>query len=138
MAKRKVKRLIVAILATAALLSCKNPVAAERVIILIDDYLVESGRYIFYWNGKDDDKRYVEPGDYIIVLEIKDFQQQETVTAVKGGLPNENNQARFEPGFWQDHELQSPFPNPFKVQSGVNIPILLSGPARIKIVIYKG
>jgi hypothetical protein len=122
-------------------LTCKNPLREDKkkqqIIILIDDRFVEGGKYVFYWDGKNDDKQYIEPGDYIIVLEVKDWQEQEIVTALKGGAANENNQARFEPSFWQYNELQPPFPNPFKVQSGVNIPILLSGPSRAKITIYK-
>ncbi len=117
---------------------CSNPVSHEKVILLIDEYLSESGRYVFYWNGMDENKKYVDPGDYIVLFEIKDWQQQETITAVKGGVPNENNQSHFEPGFWQYNELEAPYPNPFKVQSGVNIPILLARPARVKIAIYKG
>jgi hypothetical protein len=117
--------------------TCKNPVSLDKIIILIDDYLIDGGRYVFYWNGLDDDKKPVAPGDYIVVFEIKGWQEQESVTAIKGGQANENNQARFEPGFWQYNELQRPFPNPFKVLSGVNISILLSGASRVKITIYK-
>lgn len=118
-------------------LTCKNPVSLDKMIILIDDYLVDGGRYVFYWNGMDENRKYVDPGDYVVVFEIKDWQEQETVTAIKGGVANENNQARYEPSFWQYNELQPPFPNPFKVQAGINIPILLSGPSRVKITIYK-
>lgn len=120
------------------LVSCKNPVSAQKVIILIDDYLIDGGKYVFYWDGKNEDKQYVEPGDYVVVLEIKDWQQQEIITAIKGGSPGENNQSHFEPGFWQYPELLEPFPNPFKVQSGVNIPILLPGSSRVRITIFKG
>jgi hypothetical protein len=118
-------------------LTCNNPVSLDKMIILIDDYFIDGGRYVFYWNGLDDNKKLVAPGDYIVVFEIKDWQEQETVTAIKGGTANENNQARFEPSFWQYNELQPPFPNPFKVQSGVNISILLIGPSRVKITVYK-
>lgn len=136
------QRIIIFILFTLSLtLSCQNPLKEEKkkekVITFIDDYLIDGGKYYFYWNGMDENRTFVDAGDYIVLFEVKDLQMQEMVTAQSGGTPNENNVSRFEPSFWRDNELLEPFPNPFKVQSGLNVPIHLASAARVKISIYK-
>lgn len=139
--KAKLIILCVVTLAAFIALQCSNPLEEEkkkeRVLLFIDDYLVDTGRYIFYWDGKGEDRNYVAPGKYIILLEIKDWQDQEYVEVKEGGKAGENDKSRFEPGYWIDNDLQEPFPNPFRVKSGVNIPILLSAPGHVKISIYK-
>ncbi len=133
--------LILLILTGLLCLFCKNPFKEERkkerIIILVDDYLGETGRYIFYWEGKNDKKQYIEPGEYIVLLEIKNWQDQTIVTAQKGGKEGANNESRFEPGYWMYHDLEDPYPDPFKIKDGVNIPVLISEPARIILSVYK-
>ncbi len=123
------------------LFACENPLKEEqkkeRVLIFADDYLAETGRYVLYWDGKNEQRKYVEPGRYIVLLEIKDWQDQEYIVAEPGGKPQENNRARFEPGYWLSNDLETPFPDTFRVESGTNIPIVLSAPNRVKISIYK-
>ncbi len=127
----------------AALLSiqCSNPFKSEEkkelVIHLVDDYFPYTGRQIFYWDGRDKNKKYVEPGRYIVLLTIKDWQDQLYIEVEPGGKEDANNEEHLEPGFWANYELEPPYPDPFQVQSGVNIPVLISQPARIKIDIYK-
>ena len=132
--------LIVLVVGIAAI-KCSNPFKTEKkkelVLLFIDDYLVDIGRYIFFWNGKDDKNEFVAPGKYIVLLEIKSWQDQEYVTAEEGGKERANDQSRFEPGYWLYDDLQTPFPDTFFVKSGVNIPILLSSPGHVKISIYK-
>ena len=122
-------------------IECSNPFKIEKkkelVLEFIDDYLADTGRYVFFWNGKDDKNEFVTPGKYIVLLEIKSWQDQEYVTAEEGGKERTNDQSRFEPGYWIDDDLQTPFPDTFFVKSGVNIPILLSKPGHVKISIYK-
>jgi len=133
--------LITIILLGFHFLFCENPFKEERkkerINILVDDYLLETGRYIFYWEGKNDKKEYIEPGEYIILLEIKNWQDQTIITAQKGGKESANDESRFEPGYWLYHDLEDPFPDPFRIKAGVNIPVLISEPARIKLSVYK-
>ena len=132
--------LIVVILVTLTW-RCENPLSEEKkkqqVLLFIDDYFPEIGRYFFYWDGKDENRKYVNPGRYIVLLEIKDFQDQHYITIEEGGKPNQNDKSHFEPGFWTYTELEPTDPNPFKVQSGTNIIMRLSEPSRVKIRIYK-
>ncbi|MBN1466175.1 hypothetical protein JXA02_10455 [candidate division KSB1 bacterium] len=120
---------------------CSNPLKNEEkkelVIHFIDDVFDLTGRYVFFWDGKDEHKKYVEPGKYIILLSIRDWQDQTFVSVEADGKPNANDSSRFEPGFWLNHELEAPYPDPFQVQAGVNIPVLIAEPARIRINIYK-
>lgn len=141
---RRLTNILISILLTILFLSClncKNPFKEEKkkqeIIILVDDYLIESGRYILFWDGKDKNKKYIEPGKYIVFLEIKDWQDQEFITAETGGKVGKNNKSRFEPGFWYSPDLEEPFPNPFQIKSGVNIPVLISEPSRVKLTIFK-
>jgi len=125
------------------LLSCKNPFKSEepkkqRIIILMNnEYLAEPGRYVAYWNGKDDKGAFIKAGKYIVLMEAKDFSDQTTMTAVEGGKPDDNNNQHIEPGFWTRYELEKPFPDPFHILSGVNIPFLAPDAGRVKITIFK-
>jgi len=140
----KAKRIgVILVLLFVGLISvkCSNPFKTEKrkelVLEFINDYLPDIGRYVFFWDGRDDKNSFVTPGKYIVLLEIKGWQDQEYVTAEEGGRERANDQSRFEPGFWIDDDLQTPFPDTFFVKSGVNIPILLSSPGHVKISIYK-
>lgn len=120
---------------------CKNPLKEEKkkelVIILLHEYLAETGRYIVYWDGKDKNGKYVQPGKYYYVMEVKSFQDQDVMVAEAGGKLGKNNEQHFEPGFWNDFELGQAYPNPFRILEGVNIPIIVSEPATVKLTIFK-
>jgi len=135
----------VALLLLAAMLSlqCKNPFKSEeaqkqRILILVNnEYLAETGRYVAYWDGKNSNGQYIVAGKYIVLMEAKNFNDQTFVTAEEGGKTGGNNHQHLEPGFWSHYELEAPYPNPFKIQSGVNIPFLVPQAGRVKISIYK-
>lgn len=140
--KIKITSIIVILLAVLIFTgNCSNPFKEENkkelVLEFINDRFDFPGRFILFWDGKDEKGNFVTPGRYIVLLEIKSWQDQEYVTVEEGGKDRANDQSRGEPGYWIDHDLQEPFPNPFRVQSGVNIPILLSSPSYVKISIYK-
>jgi len=125
----------------SGLLFCSNPAKEDskkqRVRLLVDDVFDETGRYTFYWDGKDDNKKYVEPGRYIYAMQTKEYDSWEYITVKAGGKTGVNNEEHFEPGFWNSFELEAAYPNPFELQSGANIPFLVSETARVKIIIYK-
>jgi len=133
--------LILLLCAVLISLQCSNPFKSEEkkelVIHLVDDYYPYTGRQIFYWDGRDKKKNHIEPGRYIVLLTIKDWQDQLYIEATPGGKLEANNEQHLEPGFWASFELEPPYPDPFQVQAGVNIPVLIASPARIKIDIYK-
>ncbi|MBN1999531.1 hypothetical protein JW935_18400 [candidate division KSB1 bacterium] len=106
---------------------------------LIYDYFSEDdlGKWIFFWDGKNDKGNYIEPGKYIYVLEIGRFSDQDFVLAEDGGKNESNNQGHFEPGFWNDFELGRAFPDPFKIRDGVNIPVFLSEAGTVRLTIYQ-
>ncbi|MBN1541168.1 hypothetical protein JW992_03410 [candidate division KSB1 bacterium] len=119
---------------------CKNPLAEEKkkplVRELLNENLAELGRYIVYWDGKDKNGKYIEVGEYIVLLELNGYQEQDFVTAQIGGKPGFNNQGNLIPGFYDATHLETPFPDPFEILSGVNIPFTLHQPARVKLQIY--
>jgi len=132
---------IIIIVASFGILRCSNPADKEKerivIRILVDDYLEDTGRYVFYWDGKDKNRKYITPGKYIYAIQTKTFQDFDYFTAEAGGKEGENNEEHLEPGFWNDFELEKAYPDPFKIMSGVNIPFLLSEPAKVKITIYQ-
>ena len=140
MKKRHVAIILVFFLVLFSL-QCSNPLdeneKKELVLHFIDDVFDLSGKYIFFWDGKDENKQHVEPGRYIILLSIRDWQDQTYVSIDPGGKLEANDESHFEQGYWLNHELLPPYPDPFQVQSGVNIPVLIAEPARVKINIYK-
>ncbi|HPM97291.1 MAG TPA: hypothetical protein PL021_04525 [bacterium] len=119
---------------------CKNPFAEEKkkplVRELLNEYLAEPGRYIVYWDGKDKNGKYVEIGEYIVLLEFGNHQEQDFITAQVGGKPGFNNQGNFIPAFFVATHLETPFPDPFQLLSGVNLPFALHEPAQVKLQIY--
>ncbi len=122
-------------------LTCENPLKEEKkkepVRILVEDYLDGAGKYIFFWDGKNTEGKFVSPGKYIYALEIKDWQDQDYVEALAGGKIGQNNEAHFEAFISNYDELLRAYPDPFQVQSGVNIPVVLKAPAFIELSIYK-
>jgi len=138
---KKFINIFILFLVILSVISCKNPFKEEKkkepVIILLHEYLEESGKYIVYWDGKDENGKYVQPGRYIYLMEVKTFQDQDVMTAEAGGKLGKNNEQHFEPGFWTDFELGHAYPDPFKILEGVNIPIIVSQPATVKLSIYK-
>jgi hypothetical protein len=129
------------IFAAATISGCKNPFSSEKkkelVRILVDDYLDDPGIWVFYWDGKDKNQKYVSPGKYILFLEVGQFQDQDFVNAESGGKPGKNIDEHYEAGFFSHFEIGQSYPDPFKVAEGVNIPIVVPESARIKLSIFR-
>ena len=138
---KKLSLFLMIIFVIVTTITCSNPfeeeTLKEEVIVLLHEYLGESGRYVIYWDGKDKNDKYISPGKYIYLLDIKGVQDQDYLRALEGGKPGENNEGHFEPGVWTHTELQPAYPDPFKVYAGINIPFLLSVPGTVKLTIYK-
>jgi len=125
----------------AALLSCKNPLKDEKKKELVIEkifYSAPMGRHIYYWDGKDKNEKYVSPGKYIVVMEVKQFQDQDTFVAQPDGKTRKNDDGVYYYNeIWNDYELLHPEPDPFKIKEGVRISFLVSEPANVKISIFK-
>lgn len=127
------------------LFACKNPLDEEKKKEPVRDvYYTQApiGRHIYFWDGKNEDGVFVAPGKYIIVMEVKGWQDQQTVVALEGGKlgANDDGDLYFNE-FYSDYELLVPAPDPFKVKEGVNIAFLVGNPegstASIKLSMYK-
>lgn len=133
------------VIAVVVTVSCKNPLKEEKKKEPVKDvyyYQAPVGRYVYYWDGKNEDGNYITPGKYIIVMEVKNFQDQQTITALDGGKPgaNDNGDLYFNE-FYSDYELLVPEPDPFRIKEGVNIPFIVGNPegatVTVKLAIYK-
>jgi hypothetical protein len=128
-----------ALFALILLAGCKNPLSEEKNKKLVhQETFYEMGRYDYFWNGRDLDNRYVTPGKYYILLEVRDFQDQDYVTAIDGGKAVD-----LESGYyyyneiWRSNELGKIEPNPFPVKEGCTITFIISGEATAKLSIYQ-
>ena len=125
--------------------ACKNPLEEKKIKEPVRDvYYTQApiGRHVYFWDGKDEDGKFITPGKYIIVMEVKSFQDQQTVVALEGGKPeaNDNGDLYFNE-IYSDYELLVPAPDPFKIKEGVNITFLVGNPegstASVKLSIFK-
>jgi hypothetical protein len=143
MKKQNIFVLMIGLFFLFTFVTCKNPFKSETkkelIKVLVNDYFNNEslGKWIFFWNGKNKDGKFIAPGKYIYIMEAHNFQDQDFVSAEEGGVNEENDQSRFEPGFWYDFELGQAFPNPFPIKSGVNIPVIISEAGTVKISIYR-
>ena len=132
---------IIILAACSGIFYCSNPTEEEKkkteIRLLVDDYLEGTGRYVFYWDGKDKNGKFIKAGRYIYELQTKTFQDFDYFNAVDGGKEGKNNEEHYEPGFWNNFELEKAYPDTFEIMSGVNIPFLVSEPARVRVIIYK-
>ena len=133
--------IITLLLASVTALTCSNPLKESqpektKVRILVDDNLAP-GRWVFYWDGKNENGDLQAPGKYLYAMETKDFDEVSYMTAEAGGKENTNNEEHYEAGTWFNYDLEESYPEPFKIRDGVNIPFLVKETARIKITIFK-
>ncbi|HNW60529.1 MAG TPA: hypothetical protein PKI62_12690 [bacterium] len=137
--RRTLALLLLGALLLPLLAGCKNPLSDKKNKKLVhEEIFYGMGRYVYFWNGKDLDDKYVTPGKYYVVLEVKDFQDQDYVTAIKGG-----EESGRESGFyyyneiWLTNELGKIEPNPFKIEEGCTITFVLNNDATSKLLIYQ-
>ncbi len=139
----KMKVPLLLVLTVALLLpfmtGCKNPLSDKKNKKLVhEETFYGMGRYVYFWNGKDLNGKYVTPGKYYVVLEVRDFQDQDYVMAIKGG-----EESGRESGFyyfneiWMTNELGKIEPNPFKIHEGCTITFVLNNDATSKLLIYQ-
>ncbi|MBN2356260.1 hypothetical protein JXO59_09110 [candidate division KSB1 bacterium] len=134
-------RSFIILLVPALLGSCDNPFKDEEKKQLIREeyfYSAPQGRYVYYWDGKDEKGIYITPGKYIVLLEVYTFQDQDFVTAEEGGKTGQEDPGiYYYPEFWNKDELGEIKPNPFKIKSGCTITFILQGGTTAKLAIYK-
>ena len=139
--RRKAARACISlgILAVLIMLSCKNPLAEEtRKKLVHQEKFYEMGRYIYFWNGKDLNGRFVTPGKYHILLEVRDFQDQDYVIAIEGGKQGDKESSYYYYNeIWHNNELGRIEPNPFFIKDGCTITFILNGTATAKLSIYQ-
>ena len=138
----KTGMIAVAVIVLLNYFHCSNPFKddkkKEEIIILWSGFLEPEGRFYFYWDGKDDNENYVEPGKYIAFAEIKNEQDDVFIQAMAGGEVGKNEDPRFyETYITLSNLIEDPFPNPFNIIAGINIPIIISEPAVVRLTIFK-
>jgi len=127
-------------------LSCGNPLNPNdqepkmRLLVrmLVNDrYIDEPGRYVFFWDGKNDRGEFLSKGVYHFEMKFNELNFHVSCTALEDGEERSNYDAQFELGTVFATELEVPYPNPFHIKSGVNVPVILSESGNLTITIYK-
>jgi len=120
---------------------CKNPLAEDqKKPLVLEEYFYSApmGRYVYYWDGKDQNGKYITPGRYIVLIEVKGWQDQDYVQAVEGGkVGAEDPGIYYYPEFWSTVELGEIKPNPFKIYAGCTITFIHNGSGTVRLAIYK-
>ncbi len=142
MTRHTLKTMLLCCSLTIALLTgCKNPFNEEKTKVLIRDevfYNPPMGRYVYYWNGLDNKGKTIKPGRYIVILEMKNFQDQDYVTALEGGKPGSAETGyRYYNEIWTKNELGLIEPNPFHINAGCAITFILNGSGTTTLSIYR-
>jgi hypothetical protein len=136
---------IAAFIACMMLSTCSNPVADQKkgpLVRTIVESALQPGRYMFYWDGKDNAKKVVAPGTYVCFIETEKYLQPIDMTAIAGtkGKPADSTGTGI--GYWYlptsplHYLLEQNFPDPFYAKDGTNISFEIPEPAYIKLTIH--
>ena len=119
-------------------LGCSDPLSEQEeeftVKTLFNGPLAE-GRYVFFWDGTDDNNKYVSGGTYYARLYSRDFTFQITLTAQDGGTSVSNDSSLADPGYQPLPQLDQNVPNPFKIRNGTNLPFSIDADYSIRLTI---
>ena len=136
---------VAALLSGVMLSTCSNPVRDEMkgpLIRTLSDSVLQPGRYMIYWDGKDDARKPVAAGTYVCFLDAEKDIESIEMTAVDGtkGKPADSTGTGI--GYWYmntnplHYLLERNFPNPFYAKDGTNISFEVPEPAYIKLTIH--
>jgi hypothetical protein len=138
---------LAALLAGVLISTCSSPTASEKEGPLIrtllgGDKVLQTGRWMIYWDGKDDAKKTVAAGAYVCFMESENDIESIDLKAVDGtkGKPADSTGTGI--GIWHletnplHYLLEQNFPNPFYAKDGTNISFELPEPAHVKLTIH--
>jgi hypothetical protein len=138
---------IAALLAGLMMSTCSNPVADQKKgplvrTIINAEKALQPGRYMIYWDGKDNAKKTVAAGAYVCFMEAENDIESIEMKAVDGtkGKPADSTGTGL--GYWYletkplFYLLEQNFPNPFYAKDGTNISFEIPEPAYIKLTIH--
>lgn len=135
------------LLAGLVLSTCSNPVSDEKkgpLVRTLWDSGLQTGRHIFYWDGRDNAGKTVAAGTYRCWMESESDREAIDMTAVDGtkGKPADSTGTGI--GHWYmntsplHYLLEQNFPEPFYAKDGTNISLEIPEPAYVKLTIHSG
>ena len=107
---------------------CENPSSVKQTIVIktLVRGKLQTGKYSVFWDGKDESNKFVEPGTYLVWLYARTFTYEIRITALQGGVTGINDSTTAPVyGNWGLTELLQNHPEPFRIQSGTNIPFII-------------
>jgi hypothetical protein len=119
-------------------LHCSDPLSEEEKAAIVTTIVsgpFESGEYVIFWDGTNDQGGTVRAGTYYARLWSRDFTHQIQMTALEGGKTGVNDSSFVAPGFQPITKLLQNHPEPFPIRSGTNIPFTLASSASIELTI---
>jgi hypothetical protein len=146
---RRTIRCLAAAAALGAILTagCSDPLGGEdkptHVVTLALPAVLQPGRYLIYWNGKDKNGAAVAPGAYRCVLDAGVTVQEIQMTALAGTKGKSADSTGTGTGIWYFAApvtawiLDQNFPEPFYAADGTNIPFEIPEPSTVVLAIHR-
>jgi len=116
---------------------CEDPVSSNQpeVIKTLVQGRLNTGQYSVFWDGKDENNNFVEPGTYLVWLTARSFTYEIKMTALSGGAGSNDSTTVPIYGDWGLTELLQNHPEPFRIKSGTNIPFIIGADAASQTVV---
>jgi len=107
----------------------------EGALRTLVDTRLEQGRYVVFWNGKDDQGQILPAGSYRIRMLAEEYDAELDMTGLDGGKESSADSSAYIPGNPFHFSLEQNFPNPFTMKNGTNIPFAVPYATHVQLTI---
>ncbi len=134
------------LLALAVATGCDSPTEVKKGALVRTLYERSGGpgRYVYFWDGRDDDRILVPAGSYQCFMEAEGYSNAIEMTALDGTggrradtLGTDASGRLHVPTEPALHSLSPSVPEPFYNRDGTNIPFEISGTGYVRIRIHR-
>lgn len=134
------------LLALAVPTGCDSPTEVKKgaLVRTLYDRIGVPGRYIYFWDGRDDDQKLVPAGSYQCFMEAEGYSNAIEMTAMDGTggrradtLGTDASGRLYVPTEPALYSLSPSVPEPFYSRDGTNIPFEISGTGYVRLRIHR-
>lgn len=109
----------------------------ENALRVLVDTSLETGEYIVFWDGKDDQKQTLPAGNYLCRLLTEEFDSEIEMEGHDGGKGISADSSGYIMSSPMHFSLEQNFPNPFYMKNGTNIPFAIPHAVHVQLTIRK-
>ncbi|HDQ44828.1 MAG TPA: hypothetical protein ENN17_04905 [bacterium] len=124
--------------------SCSDPLSDRDKRTLVRTLIegsIDPGKYVIFWDGRDKQREWVAPGEYVCKFWTRDYGQQIEMKALAGDPdrpPRLNDSTLVAmPPVPLHFLLEKNRPDPFHVNEGTNIPFDIPYRAAVRLTIHR-